>query len=436
MKVTQKKREGDIVKLDVVATEKEVNNALNMAQVTYAQAMGLRPEQGKTPAQAAKEQLGVQDLDAVVEQTAVESLSLFAIDKKNIIPAVPPRTQAKSPFHRGRYFEFSVEVTLKPEYELTSYDPVEITVQPFKLDDEMVEKEIDRQIEGMSQGYMEFEKAEDKPLEKGDSCLIAMKCIQDGEELKNLTTDGRPYTVGEGLMPDGFDEALYGMQPGETKEFTFDAPDFDENFNEITKSVDCTVTLKEIQKMVEPVIDDEWVRKNIPLYKSLDEFRSTIARGLEQQQREQYDAYLMQMAAGELGKRFEGKIADEAYESMRSNIVNTLRMQVQQQGKSWEDFINENGGEQQFGIMLMMQARQNLVQGFSLDAVFRHEGLSITDSDIDDACHSMNPQVNTKEMRQQMEQSGRGFALREAAERYRANKWVLDHAIVHEAEQA
>ena len=39
-------------------------------------------------------------------------------------------------------------------------------------------------------------------------------------------------------------------------------------------------------------------------------------------------------------------------------------------------------------------------------------------------------QFNPKAIRRQMEESGRGFALREAAERLKANKWLLEHAKV------
>lgn len=88
----------------------------------------------------------------------------------------------------------------------------------------------------------------------------------------------------------------------------------------------------------------------------------------------------------------------------------------------------QNGGEQQFGMMLMMQTREVLVQGFCLDAVYRHEHMTLTDKDLEDACLGMNPQGNPKMMRQQLEDSGRGFALRETAERLKAARFVASQA--------
>ena len=92
--------------------------------------------------------------------------------------------------------------------------------------------------------------------------------------------------------------------------------------------------------------------------------------------------------------------------------------------------MQSQGGEQQFGMIMMMQTREMLVQGYALDALFRHEKMTLTDEDIDAACRSMNPQ-NPDAVKREMQENGRGFALREAAERMKANQWLLDHAIVN-----
>lgn len=426
MKVNQKKIGDGKIRLDVVATAQEVNNALHAAHVGFANAMGLQPQQGKTVAQVAEEKMGIKNLDSIVEQSAIDALIPLALDKKNMIPSFPPTAQPKSAFKRDREFNFQLEVTPKPDYELSSYDPVEITIEPFSFDESLIDKQIDE----MAENYTAYVTADPKPIEKGDSCLIAMKCFENGKELKGLTTDGRTYVAGQGYMPEGFDAEILGMQPGETKQFTFEGPGLDDDFNEITQVIDATVTIKEIQKPQKPTIDDAWIATNMPMYKGLEDLRRDIGRNIERQQREGYNTYLLQAVASELGRRFQGSIADEVYENMRNQLLNNMRAELKQQNKTWEEFVEENGGEQQLGMMMMLQTREMLVQGFALDAVFRHEHLTLNDHDIEAACRSMNPQANPKQTRQQFEQSGRGFALRESAERLKANQWALDHAII------
>lgn len=427
MKVSQKKLGENKIRLEAVASAAEVDSALQAAQIAFAQSMGLLPEKGKTVAQIAEEKLGIKNLDSVVEPSALEELVPYALDRKNVVPAFPPHIEAKSPFKRGREFSFRLDVDLKPDYELTSYDPVEITVRPFSFDERLV----DQQLSELAENYTMYVPAEAKPVEKGDSCLIAMKCFENGKELKNLSTEGRTYTTGGGFMPDGFDENIIGMSPGETKTFTFEGPSIDENGNEITQVVECTATVLEIQKPEKPVIDDAWVEKNMPFYKNADEMRQTIRKSLVKRAEEEYDSYKMILAATELAKRFQGSIPDKVYESMRSTLLSNIRADLQQQNKTWEQFVAENGGEQQLGMMIMMQAREMLVRGYALDAVFRHEHLVLSDEDIEAVCKAMNPQMSPRQVRQQMEQGGRGFVMRESAERLKANRWVLDHAIVH-----
>lgn len=431
MKVTKKKLDDGLIRLECTATPEEVGSALHTAQLSFANSMGLRPEQGKTIAQVAEERMGIKNLDSIVEANAIDALVPFALDKKNLIPSFPPKPVPASPFKRGQEFRFDLDVTPKATYELTSYEPVEITVPPFSID----EGAVDAQIEQMASRYTVYEKVADKAIEKGDSCLISMEAFEDGKLLPGLTTEGRTYTTGAGYMPDGFDEQIIGMSPGETKEFTFEGPSFDEDFNETTQTVTCKVTVKEVQQEAKPTVDDAWVKANMPMYAGFEELRADIAKSLERRDREQYEAYKRQLVAAELGRRFQGAIADEVYEAMRSNLMESIRIDLQQQGKTWEEFVADNGGEQQLGIMLMMQAREMLVQGFALDAVFRHEGLSLTDEDLEAACAAINPSMNPKQVRKQFEQTGRGFALRESAERLKANQWALDRATVRTPEE-
>ena len=51
----------------------------------------------------------------------------------------------------------------------------------------------------------------------------------------------------------------------------------------------------------------------------------------------------------------------------------------------------------------------------------------VTDEDIDAACRSMNPQ-NPDAVKREMQENGRGFALRETAERLKAARFVASQA--------
>ncbi len=427
MKVTRKNLSDGKVQLDVVASPEDVAKVLHQASVAFAQQMSLRPEKDKSIAQIAQEKLGIKDLDSIVESQAIEGLVPFALDKKNIVPAYPPKPKVNSSLKRGREFKFSMTVTPKPEYELETYAPVTISVPPFDIDDSL----IDAEIEKMAEQYVDYVADDPHPVKKGDTCKIALDCTQDGKKLEALATEGRTYMVGEGYMPKSFDDGIIGMQPGETKTFTFDGPSIDDDGNEITSPVDCTVSVLEIQKKVRPTIDDEWVQKNMPFFRGYQSLRGAIKDQIASASKQQYNDYVNQMAASEFARGFKGRIDDSIYEAMRENLMDNVRANLQQQGMTFEQFVEQQGGQQQFGMMLMLQAREMLVQGYSLDALYRHEKMTLTDKDIDDACRAINPQQNPKSVRKQMEDTGYGFALRETAERLKANKWLVEHSTIN-----
>ena len=423
MKVTEKKLPDGKVQLTAVASEEEVERALGNAAYAFAQQMNLRPAKGKTIEELAADQLGIKDLASVVEPQVAEALVPFAINKKNILPAFPPKPVAKSPLKRGETFTFSITVTPRPDYELESYEPVKVTVEPFRIDP----REIDNELAGIAQQFTEYVTDDPHPVNSGDSCLIAIEATKDGERLEGLSTEGRTYTTGQGYMPEGFDENVIGMNVGETKSFTFTGPGWDDEGNQVDEVIDCTVTVKEIQKRVIPAITDAWVKKNMPLFRDSEALRGAIRDRIEKGRRFEYDSYVRQRAASELARRFKGRIADDVYEAMQQTMLASIRANIAQQGITFEQFVEQNGGQQQFQMLMMMQIRETLVQGYALDALFRHEGLIVEEEDIIDACRMLNPQ-QPKAAREQMEQSGRGFALREIAERMKANKWLVEHS--------
>ncbi len=422
MKVTEKKLADGRIRLDAIASTAEVSAAFETAHRAFAQSMNVFPAPGKTVAESVEAQLGLKDLDAIVRPQVIELLVPYALDKRNLVPAFPPEPVSDEPLRRGKTFSFSLEVTPKPEYELTSYEPVSITVPPVTVSP----AEIDAQIALIQDSFARYVADEPHAVGEHDAFKLSMEATMAGEPLKALCTDERMYLMGEGFLPEEFESNVLGMNVGETRSFTFSLPGAQPGKD---APVEGTVTIKEMLKKETQELTDEWVAANMPMYRSVEAMRQGIEANIMRERAAQLESMKLQAAATELSKRFQGRIADEVYEAVRGQLVSELRANLGQQGIPFEQFVQSQGGEQQFGMMLMLQTRQMVVQGYSLDALFRHEKMELTDEDVMAACRSMNAQ-NPEMVKQMAEQSGSMFALREVAERMKANKWLLDHAEV------
>ncbi len=427
MKVTEKKLADGRIRLEAVAASAEVSHALDLAAQAFAQQMGVRPAAGKTAAQSITEQLGVKDVDGMVGAQAMELLAPFALDKRNLVPAFPPKTESGEPLRRGKPFTFALTVTPKPVYELEDYGPVSLVLPVAAVP----EGAVDEQLAQMADNYASFVPDEPHPVGKDDAAKISLKAVQNGEELKGLSTDGRTYVMGMGMMPPSFDEELLGMNVGDEKTFDLVLPGAPED----EAPIQCTVGVLELQKKEVPELNDQFVANFFPMMKGIDALRGAIEDSMRMQIEQQRHQMAVQQATQQISMRFKGKISDDVYESMRATLMQQAHMQAAQQGMAFDKFVESQGGEQQFGMMMMLQARQMLASGYALDAVFRHEKLSVTDADLKAAAAQLNPQ-DPAGAKRQMEEAGQGFALREVAERQKAAEYLVAHATVKDLEPA
>ena len=429
MKIVEKKQDGKSIQFEVTATASEVGKALDERQAVFCYQLGIVPRPGETFAQTVKEIMGIKDLDAVVAPQVMEYLVPFAIEKRGITPAFTPKAQANGNPKRGESFRFNLEVTPKQAYELSSYDPIVLTVPPVPSGKEQVDAEIAR----IAARNTSFESDSPHKVGAHDACRIAIKCTREnGEAVRGLNTDSRTYPMGKGYMPAGFEEAIVGMDVGETKSFAFTAPSTDADGKTMDVKLNCTVTILEMLKEVLPTIDDAWVLQNEPQYGSLEGMRESIEARVNEQLKREHDRYVQQLVAGELAERFQGTIDETVYEGAMIDLLKNLRNNLKQQNIKFEDYVAQNGGEAQFNMVAMMQTHQMLVQGYALDALYRNKKLAYTDEDIAEVCADMNPQ-DPEAVRKTMEDMGMGYILRESAERVCANKWLVEHSTITEA---
>lgn len=430
MKIKQQTRPDGKIQLDITVPADRVNEVIDNANMMQAYRNGINPSTVDDLVAAIQEKLGEELYKAVVDNYVMTFLAPFAITKQKLNIIMAPEVHSRSNVERNRAFDFTVIVTPKPVYELESYDPVSFTLPKV----EITAAEIENQLLNIAQAHTSWVKDEDRPVATGDNILIAIDSKDSsGETIRGLTADSRQYTVGEGFMPEDFDKNIIGLSPGETKTFEVSEPEEDVDPSMRLGTVTITVTIKEIQKQVIPAITDSWVEKNMPGTKNVPELRERVKEDGIRYKTKELENMKTYLAASELAKRFKSPIPDEFYEFTRSELMQGVQQQARQAGLSLEDFIAQNGGDQQFGMMMMLQTREVLTQSFSLDALARHLKLTIDDSDIEAALSAMAP-GHEKEARREFEFSSRMYLIEEAALRTKANKWLVETAEIKQAE--
>ncbi|MCL1846972.1 MAG: hypothetical protein FWF91_03285 [Coriobacteriia bacterium] len=417
------------IELQITAPADKVSEAIRFMEFQLAYQNGIDIQNTKDLTFAVIAKVGEAYYHSFLDFEVMRYLAPFAVTQEKLAIIGNPQVESTGKnIEPGKELSFRAVVIPKPIYEIEDYSPVKIRVPK----PEISEADIDRQLLKMAEEYTKYEKDEDHPVQDGNDILFGIKtCDSKGEEITQLSAERRAYTVGQNYIPGGFDAQLTGMDVGETKTFDITSKDFlrvESEDPEATETYTFTVTILEIQKRVIPAITDSWVEKNIPNLSTVPELREEIRKqGLLYREQElgNMKSYL---AASEFARRFKGSIADELYELTREDIMSNMQQALQAQGKSLRDFIQEQGGgDQQFSMQLMMQTREVLTQGFSLDALARHLKLEVTDQDIEDTFHAMAPGYE-RQARMEFEMTGRMYQIEEGALRNKANKWLVENA--------
>lgn len=375
------------------------------------------------------ETVGEAQYNAFINHYAMSSMAPYAISEQNITPIAEPKLNSNQEIAPGKDFTFVALVMPKPHYELSSYDPVTVKLPKITI----TEEEIDAQVYNLAERSARAEADDAAVVGPASEVVFAIKTnLKEGNEpVEHMTAERRVYTLGEDFLPEEFDKQLLGMKPGESKTFDFELPGM-ENLDGTpgpTRTATTTIDLTQINRKVVPAINDAWVKANIPEAKNVAGLREMLReQGMEFKTEEQ-DSKKFFLVASTLAERFQGHIPDEIYEYTRDDMLSNLREQLKQSGMSLEEYAQSMGLEQQqFNMNFMMEVRETLRQGFSLDALARHLKLTIDEDDIQDTLTRMAP-GDEERVRADIEGSGRGYLLTEAAMRTKANKWLLETAV-------
>ena len=139
------------------------------------------------------------------------------------------------------------------------------------------------------------------------------------------------------------------------------------------------------------------------------------------------------LAASELAKRFDAKIEDAVYDAAMREAKKGFLDELERQNTTLEAFLEqEHMEEQQLGIALMMQVKEQLVRQLSLEALADHLDLEVEETDLDAYFEAIAP-GRADQARSDFARSGRMRAAQAAARRAKANRYLVEHAVIHEA---
>ena len=421
------------VKVTVTVDAKDIDARIKKTYKDFAHKYnfpGFRA--GKAPRPIIDNALGAEAVPATVTDDVVNETYPLAIDECNLYPVSKPTfAEDMGLVAAGKPFEYSLEVEVKPELELSSYEPVEIDMPAEGASD----AEVDDQIEQLREHYYDYEDAAAATKVKEDSYLdLGMKATDDaGEDIASLTTPTRLYGLGTGLFPAAFDAELVGMKKGQKKEFSIDVPAeptvMTQPLMGKTSKINFEVEVQAVKNKVLPEVTDEWVKDTLG-FENVADLRTRVADSILEQKEEVLPRIKENQCLSKLAARLQGEVPEAMCEEAETSLLQDFFQQLQRQGVSFDAYLKQQGiTPDRFKEDVKAQAADMTKQDLALDAWARHYNMEVTDEDVAEEFVKSGVE-DPKKLQEEWRKNGQLHMVKNGIARTRAAEDVMEKAVV------
>ena len=381
---------------------------------------GFRP--GKAPRPVVDSMLGAEATLAQATNDIIGGNEAAVLNELDIVPVKEGDYKDIEIAKDHEDYTYTVEFTLRPACELSSYEPVEIEMPPA----EVTEAEIDQQVDMLMGYHATFEDVEDRAVEADDYVTADLEDVKGAEQFAG---EGRLLAMGNDTLPKEFDEALLGTKIGDEKEISW-KPGEDED--------ECTVkvTVKGIKVRKTPELTDEFAKENFG-FDDIAAMRDAIKLELEQDKTAKLPGLKENRAVAKLAERLQLDKMDEDYEkSVFNELGQNFLQNLAQRGMTLDAWLQANGiSSDQFISDLHQQANDVARESLALDSLAKHLDVQVNDDDVTEEFKNAGVE-DVEASKAEFVSDGRMPAVRDSIRRSKAVDWLVENAKVTEVDEA
>lgn len=423
MKVTKEisKLENSAVKLTATIAKEDVVSGYNKNISKYAknvQLPGFR--KGHVPVKVLEQKYGDSLKQEVLADLIDESLNqIFAEEESKDIRPLPytqPRLDGdKLPeFSTDKDLTFSVVYDVFPSVEVKDFSKIEVKEPQVEIG----EKELNEELKAIQErNAVVIDKKEGEPVEKDNIVTIDYKELDDsGTAIPGSEREGFVFTVGTGENIYKIDDEIVGMKKDETKEIskTYDAKEENKDLAGKTKKI--SITVKAIKLRNLPALDDELAQDVSEKYKTLDDLKKDISKGLESAKNRKIAELKSQSLLEQLVEKNPIVLPKSMIQAEMESRWRMMAQQFQTTPEQLEKMISASG-----------QSKENMLTQWTGDAEKMLKSRLIVDALIREKNIAVTPEEVEAEFAKIADESG--STIEEVKEHYedaRAKEYIID----------
>ncbi|HEY8465368.1 MAG TPA: trigger factor [Solirubrobacterales bacterium] len=412
------------VRVEVGVEPEAVKQRMERAAKALAREMrvpGFR--KGKVPPQLVIQRLG---REAVLEQAFQDALPEWyerAVMEAGINPVGSPQLNLEQLPAEGEELEFSFEIGVRPRAELGEYKGLEVGRTEIEVDEEI----IDRELERLREGFGSLNPVE-RPAQSGDIVVIDYQGTIDGEPFEG--SEGKDFAIelgAENLLAE-FDQAITGRSAGDDVEVEVTFPD-DHKPDELAgKHAAFAVKVKEVREKELPELDDDFAQLASE-FDTLEELRADIRERLERVLEERADAEFREAAVEAAVANAKVDLPHDIVHARAHELWEQLERSLAARGIDPQTYARMQGKDRHELITESEEAAERqLRREATLEAIADAEGIDPTDEDLIEALGPGEGKESPEKILERLKKSGRDALLRQEVRMRKAAELVADSA--------
>lgn len=363
---------------------------------------------GKVPTHIIEKRFG-ESLRSEARNEIISDAWKNAIDEFELKPLGEPEPvgdPSEVVLEEGKSLSFSLEVEVMPEFELPTFDEIELNRPVVDVEDKHINEELERQ----KIRHGNLEEIEGK-TSQGDFLIGPAVVHLDGKEEPFYKTEQTRLTVpptdggGEvlGLFIDDLSKMITGVSVGDEITINTDGPE--EHELQEVRGAKVVITFNVVQTVkIVPLSDDEII-ESFGL-ESTESLREQIKLALEQRREKDQAAVLRRQATDVIADRVEMELPEKTSAMQADRDLQRLRTELQSSGKMTMEEVEAEVAKVRSGSA--EDSKRRLKTFFILAKLADHFHVTVTEMEVNARISEMAMQngIRPEEMRNTLTNQG------------------------------
>lgn len=353
---------------------------------------------GKAPAGLVEKNIDQNILQNDFLDEAMTQLYAKATQEEGIRPVTRPEVAIKK-FAPFTELEFEVTTSIVGKITLPDYKKINIPKDKVSV----TAKDVTEIIESLK-GRMAEKKEVKRAAKLKDEAVIDFKGVdKDSKAIEGAEGKDYPLALGSGSFIPGFEEEIVGLKAGDEKTFDIVFPK-DYGAKELAGAkVTFTITVKVVNELVDPEVNDEFAAKIGP-FKTVADLKEDIKKQLTFERQREVDGKHQDEVIRAISEKTKVEIPQSLIDQQVVYNIDEIRRNLVQRGQTYEEFLKAEGKtEEEYQKELEPQAIEQLKASLILSEIADIEKLTITPEELEIRIQLLKGQYNDPAMQAELD---------------------------------